>query len=515
MEKRLTVQTDCGTIHGFYSSINSTVIGFKGIPYAEPPVGELRWRRPVPKKPWKGVKDCTSDGPRCPQSDYGGFFPWYEPGSLPMSEDCLYLNIWMDPENENRKSPVMVWIHGGALTRGSNNSFGYDGTKLAEKGAVVVSLNYRLGIFGFLAHEQLSKESEEENGINASGNYGFMDQIEALKWVKRNIRHFGGDEDNITLFGESAGAWSISLLNASPLAKGLFHKSICQSGAIFHTSITDLKKEGPLYKSAEEKGAQFAESLLKTKSLDDIRKLRSLSFSELLKFSNEYDRLHLNHSYHTDPYVLPEEDYYNFLDSGNEDVPLLTGINKDEGTALFYLEAPGNLESLIFYFKKQNFSGDMISKIIETYDYKNDENADRVFFEYQRDIWFTSPMNSWIEKKAENGNNKIFQYYFTYNPSQKNPEWQFLGAYHASEIAYLFGTADRKDIVYKKEDAFIEELIADYWTNFARTGDPNGFGLPYWEQYNNEEKNYKIINSKTESGEKLLEKQYRLLKNLI
>src|SRR5499426_666533 len=268
-----TVRVDGGLISG---SVVDGVRSYKGIPFAAPPVGELRWKAPQPVAGWEGVREVNDFGPDCPQAPYPQSSLYYS-APRKQSEDCLYLNVWTAAK-AGEKRPVMVWIHGGALTRGSGATRAYDGTALAKKGVVLVTINYRLGPLGYLAHPELTAESAH----HASGNYGVLDQIAALQWVKKNIAAFGGDANRVTIFGESAGSWSVNALVASPLAKGLFHRAIGQSGGSFGPG-TYLKEDRNGLTSAEKIGAAFA----KAAGADSIRALRSLPAEKIVEVFND------------------------------------------------------------------------------------------------------------------------------------------------------------------------------------------------------------------------------------
>ncbi|HEU4388948.1 MAG TPA: carboxylesterase family protein, partial [Blastocatellia bacterium] len=266
------VRVDGGTISG---TASDGVRSYKGIPFAAPPVGDLRWKPPQPVVGWEGVRECTVFGPECPQAPYPAGSMYYTPPQK-QSEDCLYLNVWT-AANAGEKRPVMVWIHGGALTRGSGAHRTYDGTSFAKKGVVLVTVNYRLGPLGYLAHPDLSAESPN----HSSGNYGVLDQIAALKWVKKNIAAFGGDPNRVTIFGESAGSWSVNVLVATPLSKGLFHRAIGESGGQFGPGMR-LKEDRNNLPSAEKVGTAFA----KAAGADSIKALRALPADKIVDVFN-------------------------------------------------------------------------------------------------------------------------------------------------------------------------------------------------------------------------------------
>ena len=305
------VHTDNGLLSGVPGN-SAEVRVFKGIPYAAPPLGELRWKAPKHAASWEGVRKADRFSAVCEQQPYPAT-SIYASAPQPASEDCLYLNVWTAAQSDKAKRPVMVWIHGGALTRGSGSTPTYDGESLAKKGVVLVTLNYRLDVFGFLAHPELTKESDR----NASGNYGFLDQIAALEWVQKNIAAFGGDPRRVTIFGESAGSWSVNCLVATPLAKGLFQRAIGESGGNFGI----MKKLAEV----EETGTKFASSV----GADSLRVLREKPADKLLKAASGF-----SFPANVDGWMLPQDVYSIFAADKQNDVPVIVGSNADEGTSL-------------------------------------------------------------------------------------------------------------------------------------------------------------------------------------
>ncbi len=305
------VRIDTGLIEGIQSGA-STV--YKSIPFAAPPVGELRWRAPEPAPPWNGVRRADKFGPICMQTGVS------VPGAPlePVSEDCLTLSIWIPAKSRGQKLPVMVWIPGGGFTQESASMPLYWGDALATRGVIVVTINYRVGLLGFLAHPELSRES----GHHASGNYGLLDQIAALAWIKRNIAAFGGDPERVTIWGQSAGSMSVSLLMASPLARGLFQRAIGESGGFFVPPAATGSAEGLFLKGAEEQGVKLAADLGAT-SLEALRKLEPERFLKDGIAGTTHPII--------DGYVLPEEPYTVFAAGRQNDVPILIGSNADEG----------------------------------------------------------------------------------------------------------------------------------------------------------------------------------------
>src|SRR5215831_14495640 len=316
-----TVRVEGGLISG---SVVDGVRSYKGIPFAAPPVGELRWKAPQPVAAWEGVRECNDFGPDCPQAPYPQSSLYYS-APRKQSEDCLYLNVWTTAK-AGEKRTVMVWIHGGALTRGSGATRSYDGTALAKKGVVLVTVNYRLGPLGYLAHPELTAESPNRS----SGNYGALDQIAALKWVQKNIAAFGGDPGLVTIFGESAGSWSVNALVATPLARGLFQHAIGESGGTFGP-MTYLKQDRNALPSAEKVGAAFAKAL----GADSIAALRGVSSEKIIDvFNNDPEGKKFRTGPNVDGWVFPDEIRNIFAQGKQNDVPVIVGSNANEMSTL-------------------------------------------------------------------------------------------------------------------------------------------------------------------------------------
>jgi para-nitrobenzyl esterase len=439
---------------------------FKGIPYAAPPVGDLRWRPPQPVQSWEGVYKTDHFGPRCTQARVYDDMVFRDE----MSEDCLYLNIWTPAKRDTEGLPVMVWIHGGGFIAGSGSEPRQDGENLAKKGVVVVSMNYRLGIFGFFSHPDLTNES----GHHASGNYGLMDQIAALQWVKENIGAFGGDPKNVTIFGESAGSLSVCALMASPLARGLFHRAIGESGAFFGRTQASLKQR-------EEMGIKFSASL----GARSISELRLKSTDEILDASPKQQPVY---EPNIDGFVLPEPVDGIFNKGEQARIPLLAGWNADEGkmSVLFSNEQP-----TIRNFEKQarKVFNDKAIPFLKLYPAGTDSQVFRSAIDFAGDKFMGYETWKWIEIHSSTGESPVFRYSFDQVPLVapddtvgRIPLEEF-GARHACEIEYVFGTFSLTGIPWRYEDKKLSELIASYWSNFARTGNPNAPGLPLWPEY--------------------------------
>src|ERR1017187_9354176 len=446
------VKTASGPVSGAPGK-NPAVQVYKGIPYAAPPVGDLRWKEPQPAPAWKEVRQAAEFGAECMQTPYAENSPYYNaPRST--SEDCLTLNVWTAAKARSDKRPVMVWIHGGAFTRGSGSTPTYDGERLAAKGVVLVTINYRLGVFGFLAHPELSKESPH----HVSGNYALLDQIAALKWVKANIAAFGGDPGRVTIFGESAGSWAVNLLMATPLAKGLIHRVIGESGANFNRRLT--------LADAEKSGASFAERQ-GAKSLAD---LRAKSAEDLLKAGGQF-------GVNIDGWFLPRSVTDIFALGQQNDVPLLAGYNQDEATSLTQPLSGG---AQAFIAQSRTRYGKMADDFLKVDPAGSDSEAAESYNQAFRDTTFGWEMRTWVRQQSTTGKSKAYLYFFTRNPP--GPAAARYRAYHASEIAYVFGTL-LPPRPWEDADRALSDKMSSYWVNFAATGDPNGKGLPLWPAY--------------------------------
>jgi para-nitrobenzyl esterase len=459
------VRIESGLVEGV---TNGEVTAFKGIPYAAPPVGDLRWREPRPAAAWSGVRKADHFSRDCFQAKTGPFGPWsaeyiakdaIEGGS---SEDCLYLNVWTPAAKAGEKRPVIVWIHGGGFTSGSGGVPVYDGAKLAAKGVVMVTINYRLGVYGFLAHPELTKES----GRNASGNYGLLDMIAALRWVHKNIAVFGGDPSNVTIAGQSAGAFAVNYLMASPLAKGLFARAIAESGGAFRRSPSLQEAEAAGEKLAAMHGAR------------NIAQLRAVAAEALLPNERGYRAGPI-----VDGYVVPREVYATFAEGRQNDVPLLTGWNQDDGV-LF--GAP--LKAEAFRAQAKRNYGDLAEAFLKAFPASTDAEAARSQHALARDPLFAWQGRTWARLQAKTGKSKIFLYYFDHT-SPGTPEQTRYGAFHSSEISFALSTLAKWDRPWSGTDRRIAEQMSAYWVNFARNGDPNmpgdpnGPGLPNWPAY--------------------------------
>jgi para-nitrobenzyl esterase len=468
------VKTDAGIVEGF-TPPGSSVRVFRGIPFAAPPVGERRWQPPQPVAPWEGVRKADEFGARCLQNRVFDDMVFRDE----LSEDCLYLNVWTPAESADAALPVMVWIYGGGFQGGSASEPRQDGERLAGKGVVVVSMNYRLGIFGFLAHPELTKESEHQ----ASGNYGLMDQTAALRWVKANIARFGGDPGNVTIFGESAGSFSVSAQVASPLARGLVHKAIGESGAFFRMGDTSPLATLSLADS-ETSGAEFGASIGK----DSLDGLQAASGEELLKAVAEKKRWFAPN---VDGHFLPKDALDIYAAGEQSHVPLLAGWNLDEVRAGVVLgeekvTAKGFTDQTRERFKE---AADALLKV---YPARSDAQALESASALAGDLFIGYSTWKWIEMHLETGGAPVYRYSFDRKipvaPGTKvngQPATsEDIGARHAGEIEYVFGALDSlPDVPWQASDRALSDQVMTYWSNFARAGDPNGPGLPTWPRY--------------------------------
>ncbi len=485
------VKVDGGTIRG--ATDESGVRSFKGIPFAAPPVGAARWQPPGPIVPWEGVRDTTQFGAVCPQLPYPPT-SMYVQKPQPMSEDCLFLNVWSAVKDASERRPVMVWIHGGALTRGSGSIPPYDGTSLAKQGVVVVTVNYRLGPFGFLALPALSKESDHQS----SGNYGMLDQIAALQWVQKNIAKFGGDPQRVTIFGESAGSWSVCYLVASPLAKGLFHRAIGQSGGAF-APMPFLKDERHGVPSAEKVGERLAKELGCDTAEDVAKVLRAKTADELLAAA---DKTGIRIRPNVDGWVLPDDVYAIFTAGKQNPVPVIVGSTADEATTLFPGQTPPTVAA--YEAAARAKYGDLADDYLAAYPAKTDSDVRAAFLGALRDEIFTWEMRTWARLTATTGN-RAFQYLFSHVPP--SPKHEEVGAYHAAEILYVFNNLPVVDWPFSAVDRQLAEDVSGAWVRFAATGDPNGGALPLWTDYDPASQFYLQFGDTVEPRRELLKAQ--------
>jgi para-nitrobenzyl esterase len=459
-----TVKVEGGLLQG---TVEDGLRIYRGIPYAAPPVGDLRWKAPQPVSKWEGIKAADQFGRACIQTNKAI-------SNLPEpSEDCLYLNVWTPAKNANEKLAVMVWIHGGGFIAGTPAEKTYDGAWLAQKGVVVVSIGYRLGVMGFLAHPELSAGSDK----HVSGNYGLLDMIAGLKWVQRNVAAFGGNPKRVTIFGESAGSAAVSNLCASPLTKGLFHGAIAESGASFAPvragaaigdGVTPLA-------AAEKEGADWANTL----GVSSIAELRKLPPEELQAASLGKTGIT---GPNVDGWVFVDDQYKLYQAGRYNDVPVIVGYNSDEGAN--FAGAVSKADHVESVRKRY---GPFADRLLAAYPGGETPAEKRTARNLMRDASFGSHSWSWVRLQTKTGKSKAFFYFFDVHPDfpADSPRAEF-GAAHAAELPYTFHqlTGPNHPTPVTPQDEVIAEVMRTYWTNFAKTGDPNGPGLPKWTVYN-------------------------------
>ena len=483
----LTIKTGQGKVRG--KTINDgKVKAWLGIPYAAPPVGDQRWRAPQPAARWTGERDATKYGAHCAQNHVYNDMIFQDDGG---SEDCLFLNIYAPAAAAaTGKLPVMFWIHGGGFAGGGSNEPRHNGDFLPLKGVVLVTINYRLGVFGFLATSDLAKEQG-----GAAGNYGLMDQIAALQWVRANIKEFGGDPDNVTIFGESAGSFAVSALMASPLARGLFHKAIGESGGALGAGSMHFD---PLNVRAA-KDDKWVAGL----NVNSLAELRALPTDKVLAAA----RQGVNFPPNIDGKVLTEPVADTYAAGRQAHVPLLAGWNADEsnwvamrGTNVAQYKA---MAAALFKDKAEDF--------LKVYPADNDAQALRSLIDYSSDSFIALGTWRWLDAHRKTGESPVYRYHLELAalPSKFHPG---TFVFHSDDIEYVFGTLDtRPGETIRPEDRTLSEQMMTYWTNFAKTGDPNSPGLPAWPRYN--EDGYPLIhlNSPITAGPDQLRARYEFL----
>lgn len=450
------VKVEGGIIQG---TIENDLTIYKGIPFAAPPVGELRWKAPQPAEKWEGIKQTTEFAP----SPIQGGNP---PGGK--SEDCLYLNVWTPAKSAKEKLPVLVWIYGGGFGGGSAAYPVHDGANLAKKGVVLVSISYRVGPLGFLAHPELTAE----NPNNVSGNYGLLDQIAALKWIQNNIAAFGGNPDQVTIFGESAGGIAVSMLCASPLARGLIHGAVSQSGGSFGpTRPTTYPGENmKTLKQAEADGEAFVQNA----GVSSINELRKLTPDQLPKTGMDMG----NGWPVVDGYVIPDVQHKMYEEGNYNDVPVLIGYNSDEGASF---SRGTNPEEHIASVEERY--GQFADKLLAAYPVE-ESKVPKTARDLMRDAAFGWQTWIWARLQSQTGKSKVFYYYFDQHPDypEDSPGYGF-GSPHGQDVAFVFMNMDTTGGQVTPADIELSEIMGTYWTNFAKYGDPNGEGVPEWPAF--------------------------------
>jgi para-nitrobenzyl esterase len=453
-----TARVESGAIEG---TKNRGLYEYLGVPFAAPPVDALRWREPQAVAPWQGSRAAKSFAPACVQEGVS------MPGETPpaTSEDCLYLNVWTPARSAGANLPVLVWIHGGGYKNGATSMPQYRGGRLARRGIIVVTLAYRLGPLGFLAHPELTAESPH----GTSGNYGLLDQVAALEWVQRNIASFGGDPRRVTIAGQSSGATSVSVLMASPRAKGLFHGAIGQSGGLF-----EPLRIAPSYllENAERDGKAYATSL----GAGSLAALRALPVAQLLG-----GKAHLVGHPVIEPWLLPVPPHDAFKSGAYNDVPLLVGFNAEEARALTDV---GKVTASTFVAGITKSFGALPPQLMGAYPHATDEQAKQARLDFERDLRFGWDIWKWARLQARPGRARAYLYLFAKRPpfpaGSVRENW---GASHFAELWYMFDNLDVDSWRWSAEDRALANVLAGYWTHFVKTGDPNGRGLPGWPAY--------------------------------
>jgi len=488
----LTVKTEQGKAHG--KTINDgKVRAFLGLPYAAPPVGDQRWRPPQPAAKWKGTRDATAYGAHCAQNHVFDDMVFEDNGG---SEDCLFLNVYAPADaKENSKLPVMFWIHGGGFSGGASNEPRHNGDFLPLKGVVLVTINYRLGVFGFLATADLAKEQG-----GSAGNYGLLDMVAALEWVKANIKNFGGDPANVTIFGESAGSFAVSTLMAAAPARGLFARAIGESGAAFTSNALG-------YDTLEvrvKKDQKWVDSL-GVKSLAELRAVPTDRILESIKGAPPQKQGY-GFPPDIDGKLLTEPVPDTYAAGKQAHVPLLAGWNRDEGS--FF--AMRGMTSIQWKGMAAGLFKERAEEFLKLYPADTDEQALRSAVDYGSDSFIALGTWKWLEAQRQTGDAPVYRYHFELpaTPSKFHPgTW----AFHSDDIEYVFGTLDtRPGWTVSEADRKLSDQMMSYWTNFAKSGDPNGPGLPEWPKYDSKD-SLIHLNDPITSGPDTLRARYEFL----
>jgi len=473
------VQIDTGLVRGLIVGDSDDVQLYRGIPYAAPPVGELRWRPPQPAQHWQGVRESFAFGAAAPQHPVAlaTMFPGMSLQAK-TAEDCLYLNVWAPARRGAEPLPVLVWIHGGGYTFGADSQGLYDGANLARRGVIVVGMNYRLGPLGFLAHPELSAESPQ----GSCGNYGILDQIEALKWVRRNVGAFGGDPTRVTIFGESAGGNSVYALLMSPLAKGLFQRAISQSGATL--TFAHIKQSHYGYRPAEAAGLEFAKKCGAPEGSGQLAALRAMSADDLLKATAGFDAPRslefrsdrLRFGPVVDGWVIPDDPMTLFEKGQINGVPLIVGANADEGS-LFTMSSPLPKRAEEYQeLLEKSFGKPAADGIASLYPASHLRQS---VADLMGDYLFVAPCR-YVARTMQQAKNPVYLYHFAH--PTPGPMGKLLGAHHGAEIVFAFDNLQLAP-KYSPADAHIRDAMSGYWVQFAATGNPNKSGLPEWPAF--------------------------------
>ena len=463
------VKIDSGTLEGTVNADSSVRI-FRGVPFAAPPVGKLRWQPPQAVQPWSGARKADQFGAHCVQ---GKVFGDINSRGREMSEDCLYLTVWAPTKPAAKSLPVYVWFYGGGFAAGSGDEPRYDGESFARRDIVVVNVNYRLGVFGFFACPELSRESEHK----ASGNYGLLDQVAALEWVRKNIAAFGGDSHRVTIGGESAGSLSVSALMASPLSRDLFQQAVGESGAFFGSvggrgsnSLTESEKQGAAF-AASIGATSLAE--LRAKSADDLLSAAMKKNNGMAFWPN------------VDGYFLPSDVQSIFAAGKQSQVSLLAGWNADEIRMSVTMAKEKPTAKTFPERLRQQFK-DNADGALKVYPASTDEEAVTSAGDLASDNFIVFGTWKWIEMQTKTGK-PVYRFQFDravpVPEAMKSTGLKTFGAAHATELEYVFDMLQSKKADWQPEDQKVAETMNAYWANFIRTGDPNGPGLAKWPNF--------------------------------
>jgi len=487
-QNKLQIKTANGVLEGITEA--SGVRSYKGVPFAQPPVGELRWKEPQAPKNWDGVRKADHFGPRAMQRNLFSDMIFRSDGR---SEDCLYLNVWVPAKASKEKLPVLVYFYGGGFIAGDGSEGRYDGEAMAKKGIIAITVNYRLGVFGFMAHPELTKESSN----HSSGNYGLMDQHAALVWVQKNIAAFGGDSKKVTIAGESAGSMSVSAQVVSPLSKGLFARAIGESGAILgNLSPVPLTE-------AEQNGAKFAAGIGAT----SLSALRNIPADKLLEISAS-ERFSTN----IDGYFLPKSPQAIFEAGEQMKVPLLAGWNSAEGD---YRAILGKEEPTAENYKSalQKLYGDKANEIFQEYPATTADEVKQVATELASDRFIAFSTWKFTDLQSKTSDKPVYRYYYTRKRGE--PE-KSSGAVHSAEIEYALGNLHyNKAYSWSAEDFKVSETMQNYFFNFIKSGNPNGAGLPTWPTFQSRTPHeVMVIDVNSKSMPEINPKRYLLLDEL-
>ncbi len=502
-----------GDIVGAFADGNPDIVAFKGVPYAAPPVGDLRWKPPEPVVGWDGVRDATAPGPICMQTGPAQMRSPTASDDDPESEDCLLLNIWAPTETQE-PLPVMVWVHGGGFFNGAGSLPIYDGTGVAEHGVVLVTINYRVGVFGFFAHPALSAESPH----GASGNYGLMDMVAALEWVRDNIATFGGDPNQVTLFGNSAGGGAVMSVMLVPQSEGLFHRAISESTWVYGWD-RQLSEPVGAWDAAEAQGVQIAESLGasgETALVQDLEKMRAATSMDVQEAGDASGMDLLRRTGYlwapnVDGWIIRSDPLGMYEAGLQHDVPLITGMNADEGAGPALranIEDPDSFESYV----RTVYPG-VADEMLAEYDVTSSEKAKSQIAHLIGDMLFAGPVRVQVEAHAQVAS-PVWLYHFTRVPP--TALGAALGAsYHGAEVAYVFDTMTdgsgasgpphpmATDGEWTETDRQLSETMMAYWTQFAATGNPNRDDLPAWPEYDLPTDRHLNLDDTVTSGEGL------------